>query len=250
MYDAVHARRDDIGFWEAMASSAAGGPVVELGCGTGRILIPLARAGREIVGIDQSEQMLALCRRKLAGEPAEVRGRVHVLQADMTSFDVARRFSLVAIPFASFQHLLTVKQQLACLDRCRAHLAPRGSLVLDLPNPSPEPLASVREEPLTGAAGVEVVAWTDGRQVRWWADVTESRPSQQLYTFAVTYEVVAADGATHRVSETLRLRYVFRYELEHLLARAGFRVAALYGDYDLTPYADDSPAMIVVARLR
>ena len=70
---------------------------------------------------------------------------------------------------------------------------------------------------------------------------------EQIYAFEVSYEVVGATGAVERLSETLELRYVFRYELEHLLVRAGFRVVDIYGDYDCSPYGDESPAMIFVA---
>ncbi len=70
---------------------------------------------------------------------------------------------------------------------------------------------------------------------------------QQGNECEVTYEIIEADGATRRLTETISLRYTFRYELEHLLVRAGFRVVALYGDYDRSPFGDGSPAMIVVA---
>ena len=83
--------------------------------------------------------MLERCRAKLRAEPPEVRDRVRLLVADMTSFDLGRRFALIICPFAGFQHLRTVEQQLACLERCRAHLLPHGRLVLDLPNPDPAP---------------------------------------------------------------------------------------------------------------
>jgi SAM-dependent methyltransferase len=249
VYDTVHSGRDDAGFWQAMASREEGGPILELGCGTGRALLPLARAGHEITGLDHSEQMLALCREKLRGEPREVRDRVRLLTADMTSFGLDHRFALVTIPFGSFQHLLTVEDQLACLRRCRTHLLPHGALVIDLPNPDPAPLSSAREEPAVtaDADSPEVVDWTQGRRIRWWASVSESHSALQCYAFTVTYEIVDAGGASRRLTDTLRLRYVFRYELEHLLVRAGFRILALYGDYDRSPFADDSPAMIVVA---
>ena len=247
VYDAIYAGREDAGFWQVMAAATAARPILELGCGTGRVLLPLARTGHDVTGIDLSTRMLDVCRDKLRLEPAAVRERVRLLAADMTSFDLGRRFALVTVPFASFQHLLTVEQQLACLERCRAHLLPHGSLVLDLPNPDPAPLSAVREEPAVGEATAEVVEWTDGRRIRWWATVSESRRSEQVYAFAVVYEVVAADGAVQRLEETLLLRYVFRYELEHLLVRAGFRVVAIFGDYDCSPFGDESPAMIVVA---
>jgi len=247
IYDAVYADRDDAGFWQAMASAAGDGPILELGCGTGRVLLPLARAGFDITGLDLSAEMLERCRAKLQSEPPEVSDRVRLLQADMTSFDLGRRFAAIICPFAGFQQLRTVEQQLASLDRCRSHLLPHGRLVLDLPNPDPAPPTYARDEPGDGEDTAQLVEWTDGRQIRWWMTVTDYERSQQCNECEVTYEISEADGVTRRITETILLRYVFRYELEHLLVRAGFRIVALYGDYDCSPFADESPAMIVVA---
>jgi SAM-dependent methyltransferase len=248
IYDAIYSGRDDVAFWQAMAAAAVDGPILELGCGTGRVLIPLARVGYEMTGLDLSGGMLERCRAKLRSEPPEVGDRAQLLEGDMTSFDLGRCFALITIPFAGFQHLRSVEQQLACLERCRAHLLSHGRLVLDLPNPDPAPPSHVRSHEATdGEATAQLVDWTDGRRIRWWMTVVDYRRSQQCAECEVTYEIIAADGATTRMSETFPLRYVFRYELEHLLVRAGFRVAALYGDYDRTPFADGSPAMIAVA---
>jgi len=248
IYDAIYDGRDDVAFWQALAAAAVDGPILELGCGTGRVLIPVARAGCEITGLDISGDMLERCRAKLRSEPPEVRDRARLLAADMTSFDLGRRFALITIPFAGFQHLRTVEQQLACLDRCREHLLPHGTLVLDLPNPDPAPPSHARlEGPTDGEATAELVDWTDGRRIRWWMTVIDYQRSLQCTECEVTYEIIAADGATRCVSETFPLRYVFRYELEHLLVRARFRVVTLHGDYDGSPFADRSPAMIVVA---
>jgi len=247
IYDAIYGDRDDTGFWQTMAAAAGDGPILELGCGTGRVLLPLARAGCEITGIDLSAPMLERCRAKLEAESSVVRERVRLLAADMTSFDLGRRFAAIICPFAGFQQLRTVEQQLACLDRCRSHLLPHGRLVLDLPNPDPAPAEYTRDEPGGGEATAQLVDWTDGRRIRWWMTVVGYDRLQQCNECEVTYEIVETDGATRRVNETLSLRYTFRYELEHLLVRAGFRVVTLYGDYDRSPFADGSPALIVVA---
>ncbi len=247
IYDAVYADRDDADFWQAMAAAAGDGPILELGCGTGRVLLPLARAGFEITGLDLSAQMLERCLAKLESEPPEVRDRVRLLAADMTSFDLGHSFAAIICPFAGFQQLRTVEQQLASLGRCRTHLRPHGRLVLDLPNPDPAPPSYARDVPGDGEATAQLVEWTDGRRIRWWMTVIGYDRSLQCNECEVTYEIIEADGATRRITETLSLRYVFRYELEHLLVRAGFRVVALYGDYDSSPFADESPAMIVVA---
>jgi SAM-dependent methyltransferase len=246
IYDAIYGSRDDAHFWHVTAA-VADGPVLELGCGTGRVLLPLARAGIEITGLDLSPRMLERCSDRLQSEPAAVRERVCLVAADMTAFDIGRRFAAIICPFAGFQQLTSVEQQLACLDRCRRHLRPHGRLVLDLPNPDPAPSAYVQDARGDGEASAELVEWTDGRRIRWWMTVTGYDRQQQCNECEVTYEIIAADGASRRLTETLVLRYVFRFELEHLLFRAGFGVVALYGDYDLSPFADESPALIVVA---
>ena len=136
-YDHVapYAERGDVGFFVEMAQ-AAGGPVLEIGCGTGRVLIPTARAGIEIVGLDLSPSMLAVCRSNLAQESAETQARVRLVEGDMRDFDLDRQFALVTLPFRPFQHLTSVEDQIACLTTIHRHLAPGGRLVLDLFNPS------------------------------------------------------------------------------------------------------------------
>ena len=247
IYDAVYADRDDTAFWQAMAAAADGGPILELGCGTGRVLVPLARDGVEITGLDRSAVMLERCRARIAGESPEVTERVQLVEADMTTFDLGRRFGSVICPFAGFQQLRTVDQQLACLGRCRAHLLPRGRLVLDLPNPDPAPAEYARDGLGDEATAVQLVDWTNGRRIRWWMTVIGYDRSLQCNECEVTYEIIEYDGVTRRLTETIFLRYTFRYELEHLLFRAGFRIVDLYGDYDCSPFGDASPAMIVVA---
>ena len=131
-YDHVprYATRADVDFY-VQAAAASGGPVLELGCGTGRILIPTARAGIEIVGLDAAAGMLDACRQRLQSEQPAVRERVRLHQGDMRHFDFGSRFRLVTIPFRPFQHLVTVEDQLACLGAIRHHLVPGGRLVFD-----------------------------------------------------------------------------------------------------------------------
>lgn len=105
--------RPDVASYVKQAQES-GGPGLELGCGTGRVLIPPARAGIEIVGVDLSRSMLAICRDKLAREPDDVRARVEMVEADMRRFDLGREFRLVTLPFRPFQHLMTVQDQLSC----------------------------------------------------------------------------------------------------------------------------------------
>ncbi|MBO0723689.1 MAG: class I SAM-dependent methyltransferase, partial [Blastocatellia bacterium] len=115
-YDHVtpYHHRQDVDFFVELARQSAG-PVLEIGCGTGRVLIPTARAGGEITGLDLSSSMLAVCREKLALEPPEVRERVRLMMGDMREFALAREFSLITLPFRPFQHLITTDDQISCL---------------------------------------------------------------------------------------------------------------------------------------
>ena len=130
-YDHVvpYRERRDVEFFVTMAQQA-NGPVLEAGCGTGRILTPMARAGVEITGLDVSQTMLAICRKCLAAEPLEVQKRARVLEADM------RQFHLATLPFRSFQHLLSPADQSSCLSVVHRHLVPGGRMILDVFNVS------------------------------------------------------------------------------------------------------------------
>jgi ubiquinone/menaquinone biosynthesis C-methylase UbiE len=121
---------DDVPFYLDLARQAAqrGQAVLELGCGTGRVTIPLALAGIEVVGLDNAPAMLNVARRKAVAAGADVRW----LCGDMRSFRLDRRFGLVIIPFRSFLHMLTEADQVACLECIHEHLLPEGRLALNL----------------------------------------------------------------------------------------------------------------------
>jgi len=142
LYDYVvpYQNREDVSFF-VEAATQSGGPVLEVGCGTGRILIPTARAGIEITGLDLSPHMLAVCHERLNTEPKHVRSKVQLVEGDMRHFELARTFGLVTLPFRPFQHLTTVGDQLACLDCIHHHLETGGKLILDIFNPWLEALA-------------------------------------------------------------------------------------------------------------
>src|SRR5436853_1719379 len=117
LYDHVapYRSRPDIAFF-VEAAKQAGSTVLEVGCGTGRVLIPTARAGVDIVGLDLSPHMLAVCRERLGHESTAVQSRVQLVQADMRNFNLERTFRLITVPFRPFQHLITVDEQRECLE--------------------------------------------------------------------------------------------------------------------------------------
>jgi SAM-dependent methyltransferase len=225
--------RSDAAFY-VDAAKRSGGPVLEVGCGTGRVLLPTAEAGIEITGIDLSEDMLDVCRRRLSERPDAVRSRVRLVRADMRDFDLSETFRLVTVPFRPFQHLLTTDDQLRCLACLRRHVDDGGRLILDVFNPGLHLLSAdnvgeeIGEEPeFTLADGSRVV-----RTYR-----TTSRDLfDQTIGVEFIYHVTRQDGSEERLVDAFPLRYLFRFELEHLLVRAGFRLESLYGGFDKKPY--------------
>jgi SAM-dependent methyltransferase len=247
-YDYVvpYQTRPDVAFF-VEAAQASGGPVLEVGCGTGRVLIPTARAGIPIYGIDLSPYMLDVCERRLEQEPIEVQNLVQLDQADMRDFDLGQIFKLITIPFRPFQHLIEIEDQIACLRCIHRHLADDGHFILDVFDPSLPVLA--RE--LTGEeqGGEPEFAMPDGRRVQRRSRVVKRDVSKQYQDVELIYYVTHPDGRTERSVHAFPMRYLFRYEVEHLLARCGFEVEALYADYDKSPYGSTYPGeLIFVAR--
>jgi SAM-dependent methyltransferase len=247
-YDHVvpYASRADVRFYVETAREA-GGPVLELGCGTGRVLIPTARAGVEIVGLDASPPMLDACRRRLSAEAPDVQRRASVQHGDMRAFDLGRAFRLATIPFRPFQHLVTVDEQIACLAAVRRHLAPGGRLVFDLFNPSIPVLA----RPVDGVELDPEPAFTlpDGRTVVRWHRIVARDLTTQVNRVELIYYVTHPDGRQERLVHSFPMRWLFRFEAEHLLARAGFAVEHVYADFDRSPFGSKYPGeLIFVAR--
>lgn len=245
-YDAtlVYQERKDIEFYVAEAR-AAGGPVLELGCGTGRVLLPTARAGVEITGLDASLNMLARCRTKLDAEPEAVRARVTLVHGDLVDFDLGRRFSLITIPFRPFQHLLTVEQQLGCLRATRRHLAPSGRLIFDVFHVEPSSVFDPKW--MEEREDAPAARLADGRIVRRTVRIAAFHRAAQINEVEFCWYVTHTNGRREQIRWRVGLRYYYRFEVEHLLGLAGLRLAAVYGDVDRTPYGDQSPDMIFVA---
>jgi SAM-dependent methyltransferase len=239
----VKGRLQDVMFY-CNAAREYGDPILELGCGTGRITMELAEAGKRITGLDLSERMLERAVKKRARLLVEARERVHLVQGDMTRFDLGEKFRLIIIPFRPFQHLLDVQQQIDCLGCVRKHLAPGGKLVLDVFQTDAERI----HDPIhMREALVTEYKTADGRQVKISERVAAFHRAEQINDVEMIYTVVHPNGRKERLVFAWPLRYFFRYEVEHLLARCGFKTKALYGNFDRTPIGDDSPEMIFVA---
>ncbi len=238
--------RTDVQFFVDLALES-GGPVLEVGCGTGRILLPTARAGVEITGLDLSQGMLSVLRRRLAAEPLDVQARVRLVRGDMRAFDLGQQFALVTIPFRPFQHLTTVEDEMACLAAIHRHLMPAGRLVLDLFNPSIPLLAN--DARFQESEPGDEVKLPDGRRFHRTWRILDRNYFTQVQQVEMVYYVTHPDGRQERSAHAFPLRWLFRYEAEHLLARCGFEVEHLYSGYDKRKYGSEYPGeLIFVAR--
>jgi SAM-dependent methyltransferase len=242
LYDLVHANvRDDIPLYLALAAET-GGPVLELGCGSGRTLVPLAEAGYEVVGLDNSEAMLERARTRLEASPAA--GHARLVHADMSDFDLGVTFPLITVPFHTWMHLTTRQAQLAALACIRRHLRPGGRLVIHLPAP-----ATIVEAEHDGALVLEnnLNDPETGETVLQFSS-TQLDEELQLYYVTWVYDRIAADGTVRRLVVPMTLHYLFPHQADLLLRRSGLDVVAMWGNYDRSPYTGESDHLIIVAR--
>jgi len=246
LYDQVpmYVFREDVQFF-IDHTIASGGPVLELGCGTGRVLIPTARAGVPITGLDMAEPMLDRLRSKLPAESDEVRARIDIVQADMCDYDLGRRYAMAMIPFRPFQHLVAVEEQLGCLRCANRHLELNGKLIIDM--------FQLNHQTVSGSEwkewrqDLDAHELPEGRTISRRHRRTAVHKAEQVMDVEIEYEIASPDGSTERVLHAFPFRWFYRYEIEHLLARCGFGVSEIVGDFDGSPFADDSPQMIFIA---
>jgi SAM-dependent methyltransferase len=249
LYDSIpaYAARKDVRYYVA-AAVKANGPVLELGCGTGRVLLPTARAVRHpVVGLDGSREMLARCRLRLADESPEVRERVTLHQGDARSFDLGSRFALITAPFRVMQHLTTIEDQLRVLECVKRQLSQDGMFTFDVFNPLFSALASDRS---AERVEVEPQAMGDGRTMSRSVRVPRVRWTDQVSEIELVYYVTDPQtGQTSRLVNAFEMRWYQPAELHHLLARAGFIVESIDGDFEGAPLTDGAPELVVRCRI-
>ncbi|CAA9542358.1 MAG: hypothetical protein AVDCRST_MAG33-135 [uncultured Thermomicrobiales bacterium] len=243
LYDLEHAGFDDDVEMYRQFAYATGDPVLELACGTGRIMVPLATDGHRVTGLDRSGPMLERARLALAAAGSAT--PYHLVEADMTAAadSPGGPFGLVIIGLNSLLHAGNGEEQRAILTAARQACDPRGQLIVDVLNPTPDQLQSLAGTALDGQ-------WTfpDGRRVMKFSDRRVSAADQTIAT-SIWYDIVEADGTLRREVTSFTLRYVSQAELLLLLELTGWVDFECYGSYDLDPVTDQSDRLIVTAQL-
>lgn len=223
-------------------------PVLELAVGTGRVAIPIAQAGISLVGVDRSRAMLTQARQKM--QEAGLRSdQLELVQGDMQTFRLERRFGLVMIPYRAFLHLHTTDDQKQALRNVHAHLIDGGRLAMNFFNPDLK-LIGQNLTPLGGAIQKfqETRHPESGHPVVLSSTTAYHPTAQRLEEYFIAEEIDGNGTVLRRRYIPLRLRWIYRFEMEHLLELCGFEIEALYGWFDRRPFAEDSKEMVWVCR--
>lgn len=245
-YDIEHARfDDDLDMYQNYAELAHG-PLLELACGSGRLLVPLARDGYILTGVDSSEQMLALASEHLQKE--ELLSRVTLVQEDITRLQLPplpQKYRLAFIALGSFGHITTRKAQQQALQAIRAQLAMRGTLIIDISNADARYMENMNNQMLHQGTWKQ----DDGTWLSHFVSPASST-SRHLLELTHFYDRHSQGGTVTRTAITTYLYLFERSEMELLLETADFTVKDVYGNYDLGPYTLDSERMIFIAEAR
>jgi SAM-dependent methyltransferase len=244
LYDLEHdGFADDVPFY-LQSVTAVGDPVLELGCGTGRLLRPLAQAGFRATGVDRSAAMLARAEASL--RPAAAKRRVTLHLGEMTGAADAPGgpFGVAILGLNGLLHLPDPDEQIAALTAIRTAMDPRGQVIIDVLNPTPAYLGGLEHG--VGHEG----SWEtgDGCVVDKFTARTVDASAQIIRT-RLWYDITGPDGQVRRVRTSFDLRFIYRHELELMLQIAGYASWQVYGDYELGPHTDSADRLIIAAEL-
>lgn len=237
-YDLVYDPLSSDVDWCRALAARTGGPVLELGCGSGRVAVPLAADGHRVVGIERSPAMLERARARAAR--AGLALELH--EGDVCDFSLQESFPLVVMVLNTFL-MLAPEDRWACLARAREHLAEGGRFAMHVFQPDPARVAGyegavVEEGTFETESGSRVTVFTSTR-----ATVDGS-------TFTWTCDEVGDDRVVRRSSRRTTLHFLYRREAELLFSAAGFSIESLEGDWDGSPADEHSPRLLIVARRR
>jgi len=240
-YDQVYDRQDDVPFYLEYCSKT-GGPILECCSGTGRIAIPIARAGLDITGLDLNEKMLRVCRSKLLKENQSVRKRLHLVKGDMRNFSIDKKFKIAFIAFASFLQNTSIEDEESTL-RCIAnHLEDNGLLILDIFNPDLS-----RPQHLLRLDHVHELK-NRNTFLRFSSD--SPNIEKQLIDSTAIYDLVRPNGSIKRSIVRIQRRYIFHDELLKLLERTGFQIDEVFGSFRKEKFTEKSPGIVCVSHKR
>jgi ubiquinone/menaquinone biosynthesis C-methylase UbiE len=246
-YDLVHSSLTADRDYILELAERLGGPVLELGCGTGRLLIPLARTGHAVTGVDNSPAMLNLARRRLEQELPEVKTRVELVEADMKSLNLKKKehhFALVLLPYNTLLHFQEdeISQLLRRISR---YIQKKGYIFIDVANPFA--IDQIEDDPQPTLENT-YLEWKTGKSVRQLSQSRLSLTDQCLHTTWI-FEVISgsAPGPDLTIVE-FDYWYYYPHQLQLRLQQAGFHLEEILGNYDGSAFSQESERLILIAQ--
>ncbi len=247
-YDGAYSAKQDLvdmPFYLELAEQSRG-PILEIACGTGRVLLFIARKGIEIHGVDNALPMLRILKNSLAGEPDNVRQKITLHEGDMRDFRLGAQFPLVIIPFRPMQHMHTVQDQVSALTAAAAHLSDAGILAFDVFYPKFEMINSRMGEE------VQEMEWSSTSDratiVRRCFRKDSVDKINQIFNFTFIYRTFQAGELILEETEDFRLSYFTYPHLRALFLLAELEPAAEYGSFAKAPLDNDAQQMIFLLR--
>lgn len=240
IYDQVYFDvNDDIDFY-VQESILSKGSVLELGCGTGRVTFPIAKAGIDLLALDNSMEMMKVALGKINHQDI-VYPNLQFVRSDMRNFTFNKKFNLIIIPFRGFQSLLNVYDQIQAILNIKNHLAKNGRFIFNAFVPNSESMVSAHDV-LYHNKDVQDI--DNNRKFIIWNQSEYDQFNQIVHTRIVVDELNNRGLAVNRFYRDFSLRYGFRWELYHLLISHGFKLLNLYGDFEKSDFDDSSTEMI------
>jgi SAM-dependent methyltransferase len=235
----------DLPFYVDLAKKF-GGPVLEIGCGTGRVLLPVARQGIEIHGLDNSLPMLSVLRKHLKQESREVRRNVQLHRGDMRHFRLKKKYPLVIMPFRPLQHMRSVDDQVRALASAAFHLRKDGIFAFDVFFP--------KFEKIPGGIGEEILEleWRDSSDpstvIRRYFRKESVDKINQIFTATFFFRTYQGDRLVKEETEPLTMSYYTYPHLRALFLLAGLEPSAEYGSFGRTPLDNSAEQMVFLLR--
>lgn len=230
--------KNDLDFYKELALKS-GNTALELGVGTARVALSLAKAGITVVGIDNSVHMLRVAKEKLTKETEDIRNRVILKKSDMRNFQLDQLFPFIYIPASTFDHNVTIVDRKQTLDHVFKHLKGNGTFAFDLEQTAP-----------------------DKPEKSWWIDRRETEDGKTVVRSIFTrknalkrtlhldlfYDVYKNGKLLERYHEYGEVATISNDEIVRLLEETGFKVVSVYGDFDKSEYRKDSTRLVLVTR--
>jgi ubiquinone/menaquinone biosynthesis C-methylase UbiE len=233
IYDFVISKEvleNDLEFYLALIKP--GQTVIDIGCGTGRVSLELAKIGCQVTGVDLSQTMLDEFRKKI---PSEYADRIELHCCDMNALDLSKKFDWIIFPYRTFQALRNDYDRAACLDSVKKMMHPTSKVVITLFNPNPDLLKMWGTEAMQKFVDFDLPIPNENFSIRRIASLSDHDIEQQMLRLEFLYQKYDDTGLLEELPDVLELGYLYPAQSEELLLRSGFLIEKAYGSYNFEP---------------